>query len=133
MKKWKCKKQENSNHSSNTLSIQGERAMVKKFWSFGLFLTRIKDDDDDLPKKLYYWVLCKSQLWIVTLTHCPIFTYFGQKHVVCKYIWHNRPFTKRAESHFHIAESGLISPHFFTITVKQLPSQPRLTFKPWPA
>ena len=26
-----------SNHPSNTLSIQGERAMVKKFWSFGLF------------------------------------------------------------------------------------------------
>ena len=40
---------------------------VKELWSksFGVlvfFLTRIKDDDDDLPKKLYYWVLCKSDL-----------------------------------------------------------------------
>ena len=40
---------------------------VKELWSksfgvFVVFLTRIKDDDDDLPKKLYYWVLCKSDL-----------------------------------------------------------------------
>ena len=63
MKKWKCKKKKKIQIILQTPCPY----KVKELWSksFGVlvfFLTRIKDDDDDLPKKLYYWVLCKSDL-----------------------------------------------------------------------
>ena len=71
---------------------------VKELWSksfgvFVFFLTRIKQakarlllDDDDLPKKLYYWVLCKSDLkhlnFCVSVAWFPFFALLwprGQK------------------------------------------------------
>ena len=92
-------------HSTNTVKSEIQAATSNKTHIYLLFLSKfnfVKKGVNFEDEYFLYW-----ELTIITIDL----------------------FLKRAESHFHIAESGLRSSNIFAISEKRLASQPRLTFK----